>query len=250
MVLKWITRRVKVGDLKPSGYNPRRMSDHDFESLKKSIGEYGHVYPMVCNSNLTVIGGHQTLRALKSLGVEETSVSVPERELTLLEEKALNLALNRISGEWDMNLLPDLLKELYESNVDMSLTGFDDKEINDLIQGLYDSELQEEARRKLSEIFIIPPFSVLDTRQGYWQKRKHAWLSIGIKSELGRGDAPCDGIAPDGKPTKLGAIPPKGLARCYGQDLMRGEHIVGGGIRVKMALDNDPMLRKVKYDSN
>ena len=53
---------------------------------------------------------------------------------------------------------------------------------------LFDTDPYRDAARMLHERFIVPPFSVLDASQGYWQKRKRNWLSLGIKSELGRGD--------------------------------------------------------------
>jgi hypothetical protein len=54
----------------------------------------------------------------------------------------------------------------------------------------------EEAHRTLVERFGVPPFSVLDARQGYWQDRKRAWIALGIKSELGRGEANLLGLEP------------------------------------------------------
>jgi hypothetical protein len=106
------------------------------------------------------------------------------------------------------------------------------------------------ARETLAERFLVPPFSVLDARQGYWQERKRAWLALGIQSELGRGENSSPGGAPrdaarlgddghtvrgDGKGGLLGFSEQteeyrkgKGTyARTFGQDLMRGEHVVG-----------------------
>lgn len=59
-----------------------------------------------------------------------------------------------------------------------------------------------DTKAKLEQKFIVPPFSVLDTRQGYWQERKRKWLALGIKSEIGRGDNITFGITTDGKSTK------------------------------------------------
>jgi hypothetical protein len=80
----------------------------------------------------------------------------------------------------------------------------------------------------LTSRFIVPPFSVLDTRQGYWQERKRAWVALGIRSELGRGD----GVRPAVRMAEadlhyhrrdVGLLPPRGHARAFAQDIMRGE---------------------------
>jgi hypothetical protein len=69
--------------------------------------------------------------------------------------------------------------------IDLAFTGFGMDEIAALIAPAAD--VTTEARASLSERFGVPPFSILDARQGYWQARKKAWLALGIKSELGRG---------------------------------------------------------------
>ena len=54
-------------------------------------------------------------------------------------------------------------------------------------RNLFGDAIEPPSRGKLSDQFVVPPFSVLDARSGYWQDRKRAWISLGIKSELGRG---------------------------------------------------------------
>jgi hypothetical protein len=83
---------------------------------------------------------------------------------------------------WDYELLALDIGELKALDVDLGLTGFDDGELNSIL-GL----TEEETHASLSDRFGVPPFSVLDARQGYWQDRKRAWLALGIESELGRG---------------------------------------------------------------
>lgn len=86
----------------------------------------------------------------------------------------------------------------------------------------------------LIERWIVPPFSVLDARQGYWQKRKRQWLALGIKGELGRGE----NIVPNSTtrlPEHDGVwrrdFGKKQFGRCYGQDLMKGENAKFGQTR-------------------
>jgi len=73
-------------------------------------------------------------------------------------------------------------------------------------------EMPEEVKGgPLAQRFLLPPFSILDARQGAWQERKREWLALGIRSEVGRGGAQGEKMA----------------GRTWGQDLMRHEHVVG-----------------------
>ena len=119
--------RRKVDELKAAEYNPRkdlRPGDAENEKLKRSIQEFGYVEPVIWNKRTgTVVGGHQRLKVMKSLGYEEVDCVVVD--LDEKKEKALNIALNKISGEWDNDLLANLLKDLDGSGYDITLTGFD-----------------------------------------------------------------------------------------------------------------------------
>lgn len=178
---------VEINKIKPAAYNPRqdlRPGDPDYEKLKKSIMEFELVEPLVWNKRTgNLVGGHQRLKILKELGEVDVEVSVIDMSPT--KEKALNLALNKIQGAWDMPKLKDLLQELDTGEFDLDITGFDALEIEDLMTQF---NIPEVDHKTLAERFILPPFSILDARQGYWQDRKRAWLSLGIQSELGRGD--------------------------------------------------------------
>lgn len=123
---------VPIDDLKFASYNPRTISTHEFESLQRSIDEFGFVEPVVVNRKSgTIVGGHQRARAAKSLGM--TEVPVVYVELDDKKERALNVALNKVSGEWDDQLLQELLLGLDED--DLLLTGFDDEELLKLQDG-------------------------------------------------------------------------------------------------------------------
>ena len=106
--------RRKVDELKAAEYNPRkdlRPGDAEYEKLKRSIQEFGYVEPVIWNKRTgTVVGGHQRLKVMKDLGYEEVDCVVVD--LDEKKEKALNIALNKISGEWDNDLLANLLKDL------------------------------------------------------------------------------------------------------------------------------------------
>jgi DNA modification methylase len=126
--------RRPIGWLKPAAYNPRKPlkpGDRQYEDLKKSIEHFGHVQAIVANKDGTVIGGHQTLTVLKALGYKEAKCVV--LDLKENEEKALNIALNRIEGEWDPGKLAELLVELDASSLGAELTGFNEADIKDLV---------------------------------------------------------------------------------------------------------------------
>ena len=92
-------KTVSVDQLKPWDKNPRNMNQLDFDNLVQSIKEFGFVEPVVVNKDNTVIGGHQRIRAAVKAGLKE--VPVHYVNLSKKKEKALNLALNKIHGEWD-----------------------------------------------------------------------------------------------------------------------------------------------------
>lgn len=128
--------KVKIESLKPAEYNPRKKlkpGDKEFEKLKTSIEEFGYVEPIILNKRTnTVVGGHQRLEVMKHLGYIEVDCVIVD--LDEQKEKALNIALNKISGEWDTALLTDLLKELDQNGV-VSLTGFETEELDELFAG-------------------------------------------------------------------------------------------------------------------
>lgn len=132
---------MRLADIKPAEYNPRvRLTevDHEYKALKASIDEFGLVVPLIVNERTgTLVSGHQRLNVMLSEGVEETEVVIVDMEPE--REKALCIALNKISGQWDYGALADILEELRDSPVDILATGFSDDEIADLL-----GELQEE----------------------------------------------------------------------------------------------------------
>lgn len=135
---------MKLSDLKPADYNPRidlESGMEEYEKLKQSILEFGFVDPPIFNKRTgNLVGGHQRVAVAKDLGLcEEIEVSVVD--LPLDKEKALNVALNKISGRWDDDKLALLLKELDADILDLS--GFGEDEIQDVIEQ-YDMRLDME----------------------------------------------------------------------------------------------------------
>lgn len=130
----------KLTELNPAEYNPRKNltpEDKEWQDIVNSIEHFGYVDPIIINDDGTIIGGHQRYKVLLALGYEEAECSVVK--LSKEDEKALNIALNKISGEWDELKLKDLLLELELGDYDISLTGFDNDDLQDLIE-LYNDE--------------------------------------------------------------------------------------------------------------
>jgi DNA modification methylase len=136
---------IKITDLIPASYNPRvdlQQGDPEYEKIKRSIEEFGYVDPIIVNKDNTVIGGHQRVKVLKDLGYEEITCVIVDMDKD--HEKALNIALNKISGDWDNDKLKDLLQELDTGAIDMDLTGFDFDEIEKLIGQTHQEEAEED----------------------------------------------------------------------------------------------------------
>ena len=139
-------QKVNAARLNPAAYNPRRdlkPGDKDYEKLKRSIEEFGFVEPVVWNEATgNVVGGHQRLKVLLDMG--ETEIDCVVVNLGPEQEKALNLALNRIQGGWDETKLAEVMADLDASAFDVSLTGFDAEEVDALMNKFYSAEAAED----------------------------------------------------------------------------------------------------------
>lgn len=129
-------KKVKIEEINPAAYNPRvdlKPGDQDYENLKKSIDTFGLVEPLVLNKRSgNLVGGHQRLKILIAAGFKEVEVSVVDLDPT--QEKALNLALNKIQGDWDNEKLATLVEELTKiPDFDIGLTGFELPEISEIL---------------------------------------------------------------------------------------------------------------------
>ena len=142
-----IFEKKRTSELLPADYNPRKdlkPGDAEYEKLKRSIEQFGYVEPVIWNKTTgRVVGGHQRLKVLMDLGFTEVDCVVVE--LPDEKEKALNVALNKISGDWDKDKLALLISDLQGADFDVSLTGFDPAEIDDLFKqsvkdGLHEDE--------------------------------------------------------------------------------------------------------------
>lgn len=142
--MKWVT--LPIGTLKPAAYNPRKKlkkGDKEYEKIKKSIVEFGYVEPIIVNYDGTVIGGHQRLTVLSDLGYKEVQC-VQVRIDDENKVKALNVALNKITGAWNEELLTDLMVDLQDADFNLDLTGFEAPEIDQLFSKVHNKEVEED----------------------------------------------------------------------------------------------------------
>ena len=127
--------RVELRDIdgiKLAKYNPRKMSKDAHAALVASIKRFGFVDPVIVNDRTGIlVGGHQRIKAAKDLGLSQ--VPVVAVDLDEADEKALNVALNKISGEWDMDTLKSVLGDVKSAGIDVSITGFSDDDIDKII---------------------------------------------------------------------------------------------------------------------
>lgn len=140
-----ILQTIPVKDLKPAAYNPRKKlkpGDKEYEKIKKSIQEFGFADPLVVNKDMTIVGGHQRLSVAMELGYTEVPCAVVDVDKT--REKALNIALNKITGSWDEQMLADLLMDLQNSNFDTAVTGFEPPEMEQLFNKVASKEVKED----------------------------------------------------------------------------------------------------------
>lgn len=160
--------KLKTELLIPADYNPRKdlkPGDPEYEKLKRSIEQFGYVEPVIWNKTTShVVGGHQRLKVLLDMGITEVECVVIEMDEE--KEKALNIALNKISGDWDKDKLALLIADLQGADFDVSLTGFEPTELDALFKdslkdGIHDddfdvdAELQKPALTKQGDIWML-----------------------------------------------------------------------------------------------
>lgn len=163
-------REIRLSELHPASYNPRKKlkkGDKEYEKIKQSLLKFGYVDPIIVNKDLTVIGGHQRLTVLKDLDYETAKCVIVD--LSKEDEKALNIALNKITGQWDDQLLADLLLNLQESDFNLDLTGFEPPEIDDILSNVHDKDLSDDDFDVEEEL----KKSTFSKRGDIWQLGKH-----------------------------------------------------------------------------
>jgi ParB-like chromosome segregation protein Spo0J len=174
---------IDIERLNPAAYNPRQdlqPGDREYEKIARSIEEFGYVEPVVWNKRTgNLVGGHQRLKVLTDKGhkqIETTVIDISEHE-----EKILNVALNKITGRWDIEKLADLLTEINALG-ELDSTGFDDWELDalkmeyDHIDSLLDEDFSDygKAERDTFVMTFTLPAEVKDITQKYVEAKPNA----------------------------------------------------------------------------
>lgn len=186
---------------------PRNPKLHADGEIQNSVERFGFVQPLLLDEQTgRLVAGHgrlEALQAMRAAGKPTPKNIIAKGDKWLVpvlrgvsfkseaEAEAFLLADNRLveMGGWDPKGLSEILSNFADKGVDLSGIGFSPDDLTDLLVGLQTQDGNpNNANNALATRFLVPPFSVLDARQGYWQERKRQWISLGIRSELGRGD--------------------------------------------------------------
>jgi len=182
--------QISIQALIPYARNSRTHSDAQVAQIAASIREFGFTNPVLIDKDGGIIAGHGRVLGARKLGLSEVPC-IRLVHLTDAQKRAYVIADNKLAlnAGWDDEMLGLELSELGDAGFDLELIGFTQEEIDALgaENGGGEETLGDEPKGNLSDRFMIPPFSVLNAREGWWQNRKRAWLALGIKSELGRG---------------------------------------------------------------
>ena len=150
--ITWSPEKRKVSDLKPSDYNPRKMTPEEKKDIENSLDGFGRVVPLIINIGSrkdTIIGGHQRWKIYSEKKIEDIDVMVPSRELSFEEEQELNLRLNKNQGSWDYDLLQDM-------DLDLLLdVGFDDHELQGFFDDVELADDEFDAQKALDEMVDV-----------------------------------------------------------------------------------------------
>ena len=177
---------LNIEDIIPYKNNPR-INDDAVAGVVESIKQCGELDPIEVDENNVILSGHTRLRAYEQLKYKQVSV-LKITGLTESQKRKYRLLTNK-TGEvaaWDFDKLGLELEGLDFDGFDFGL----DVDLPSLEEDGQKEQSDDVGHSTLTDKFIVPPFSILDTRKGYWQNRKKAWKDLGIKSEVGR-DAEC-----------------------------------------------------------
>jgi ParB-like chromosome segregation protein Spo0J len=186
--------RRPIGALRPYERNARKHPPEQIAQIAASIREWGWTMPVLVDEQDLIIAGHGRVEAAKLIGIDTVPVIVA-RGWSEAQRRAYAIADNRLTenSEWDKDMLALELGELQQLGFTLTLPGFDDDDLQDLIA---EAAADIADATSLRERFGAPPFTILNARDGWWQARKAAWIALGIQSELGRGAVPSGSLMP------------------------------------------------------
>lgn len=182
---------VAIDSIHGDPANVRTHPERNLAVIKASLARFGQQKPIVVDAAGVVRAGNGTLEAARSL--EWKTIQVVRTPLKGSEATAYAIADNRSSelAEWDETGLAEQLRSLQSEDFDLDAVGYTDDEVGAIIDGLAKEMVggdNQASGRSLAERFGVPPMSVLDARQGYWQDRKRYWIESGVAESFGQTD--------------------------------------------------------------
>lgn len=247
-----VFEKININDLIFPEYNPRKklnQKDKEYIKIKKSIEEFGYIDPAIVNKDNVIIGGNQRCQVLKDLGYQEIDiirVDIPKKK-----EKALNIALNKISGEWDFEKLTEVLKEInIENEMDFALTGFDENEFDKLLKD-FDKELgnKEIKGEDFNENDTLKIIAEPINKPGNLFRLGKNYLLCGDSRELSHMQVLFNQIGIDVKNTLVFTDPPYGI-NIVGSDRQRGQTKVAKAKKYgKVIGDETTETAKINYQN-
>lgn len=182
-------------DLRENPRNTKIHTDEDVDEVVASIKAFGFTIPILVAPDDMIIAGHKRNRAALKMGMTEVPTIVAEGWSDDMI-RAYVIADNRLTerSAWNVDLLAEELAYLEGAGISNALLGFSDGDLEQMLKDAagdlgkeLDGTFVRESNGALSDRFGVPPFTVLNAREGGWQDRKRAWLALGIRSEIGRG---------------------------------------------------------------
>lgn len=274
-------RVASVDEFIQDAANPRRRDDRANRAIDASLAQFGPGRSILIGATGIVRAGNGTIERFALAGGREVVVVKPRAgqlvavqrdDLSPIEEVGLGIADNRTAdlATNDDAEVAKLLAGLQSQGFDLEAAGYSDEEF-EALKAQLEAEIAAAtgggggtaaARATLAERFGVPPFSILDARQGYWQERKGAWIALGIQSELGRGGAGVHEYSDAATIKRQGGTIGQDGSKVYAAQGMNSHSATitqnpDGSLNygtphtsAKMAMHDDPMQRKAAYDAS
>lgn len=162
----WHTEQKKLSEIIPSKFNPRKLTDKQYQDLKKSLKKFDLAEIPVINKDGTLLAGHQRVKILLELyGQDHTiDVRIPNKKLAIQECKEYNIRSNKNTGEWDFDMLADMFEidELKEWGFEDWELRFDEEEEKDgIIEDNYEEKDEIKTDIKYGDLFKIGKHKLL-----------------------------------------------------------------------------------------
>ena len=223
---------IPLADLKRFEKNPMVHPEAQLAALERIILDSGFTTPLLIDKANVIIGGHGRAMVAERIGMTEVPC-VRVKGLSAAQVKALRVSDNKLAelSMFDPDLLRTELLDLKDLGFDLALTGFGLDEIEEMLRPASEPIAPGPS---LMDRFGVAPFSVLNAREGWWQDRKAAWLGLGIRSEVGRGENVLDMSAAMAGITDPGAVEHSIAQRRQGPSRKAEKAAPGGSPRPAM----------------